>query len=144
MPPRQFFDLNIIGSVESNISFMRNQMMISTYSSVQIYDIKYTVSQSDEVVVAVKSGLLGNYPNPFNPETTLDFYLKSEGFVNIDVFNTRGQKVKTLVNEIRPAGNNTVTWHGVDDNNRAVSSGIYFYRMTTSGYTSTSKMVLLK
>ena len=90
------------------------------------------------------TSLSRNYPNPFNPETTISYSLKDNGFVSIEVYNVLGQKVKTLVNNNVVAGPHQVTWKGHDDNNKNVSSGIYFYRMKTGNYTSTKKMILMK
>jgi len=64
--------------------------------------------------------------------------------VNIEVFNVRGQRVKTLVNDYLPAGEYSVTWDGKDEDGRSVSSGVYFYRMTAGEYTSVKRMVLMK
>ena len=65
--------------------------------------------------------------------------------VTIEVFNVKGQKVTTLVNEYQEAGAQSVEWNGVDENNKSVSSGVYFYKMKAGGrYTSTRKMILLK
>ncbi|MBN2461902.1 MAG: T9SS type A sorting domain-containing protein, partial [Candidatus Cloacimonetes bacterium] len=85
-----------------------------------------------------------NYPNPFNPITNISFSLREAGNVSIEIFNVKGQKVKTLINEYRNSGDHQVVWNGTDDNNRAVDSGIYFYKMSAKGDTETRKMVLLK
>jgi hypothetical protein len=84
------------------------------------------------------------YPNPFNPETTIHFSIPVDTNVTIDIFNVKGQKVKSLVNDMYQTGNHIAVWSGHDNNGRAVSSGIYFYRMQTDGYTATKKMLLLK
>ena len=70
--------------------------------------------------------------------------MHTKGYVSIDVFNIRGQKVKSLVNDFRYTGNHQVIWDGTDDNNRFVSSGVYFYRMETKEFTATKRMLLLK
>ena len=101
------------------------------------------VSNDNELIPAITS-LKGNYPNPFNPETTISFGMNQAGNVELVIYNILGQKVKTLLNENRSAGNHTVVWNGKDSNNRSVSSGVYFYRMTTEGYSKTSKMILMK
>ncbi len=88
--------------------------------------------------------LNGNYPNPFNPTTIINYSLAEEGNIELIVFNIKGQKVKTLINEIMTAGNHQIIWDGKDENSKAVSSGIYFYKMNTNNYTSTKKMILLK
>jgi methionine-rich copper-binding protein CopC len=80
-----------------------------------------------------------NYPNPFNPSTTFEFALPVAGHVNLDVFNVLGQKVETVVDENLNAGIHQVVWDATD-----VSSGVYFYRLTTSDNTETRKMMLLK
>ncbi len=101
------------------------------------------VSNENELIPAVTS-LKGNYPNPFNPETTISFGMNKAGKVEVAIYNILGQRVKTLLSENRSAGNHTVVWNGKDSNNRSVSSGVYFYRMTTEGYSKTSKMILMK
>lgn len=88
--------------------------------------------------------LAQNYPNPFNPSTTITFSIPSEMVCNLDVYNIRGQKVKTLLNENRMAGRHSVVWDGKDANGRSVSSGVYFYRLTTPNRTHISKMLLMK
>jgi len=70
--------------------------------------------------------------------------MAAERQVFLDVFNIKGQKVKTLVNGVRGAGRHSVVWDGNDAGGRAVSSGVYFYRMTSDGYVKTQKMVILK
>ena len=85
-----------------------------------------------------------NYPNPFNPSTIIAFDKEKEGNVKIDIYNIRGQRVTTLVNENFEYGRHTVEWHGTDANGRSVASGVYFYRMETDEYNSTKRMVLMK
>ncbi|MCF7911266.1 MAG: T9SS type A sorting domain-containing protein [Candidatus Cloacimonetes bacterium] len=88
--------------------------------------------------------LSGNYPNPFNPETTIKMALNTDGQVRLDVYNIRGQKVRTLVNEFKDAGNYDIIWNGDDDRGQKVGSGVYFYNMKFGKYTSTKKMILMK
>ncbi|MFH1686225.1 MAG: T9SS type A sorting domain-containing protein [bacterium] len=80
-----------------------------------------------------------NYPNPFNPSTTFEFALPVAGHVDLTVFNVLGQKVESVINENLNAGIHQVVW---DASN--VSSGVYFYRLTTGDNTETRKMMLLK
>jgi hypothetical protein len=108
-------------------------------------NILFVASISEvEVVIPAITALTGNYPNPFNPETTIAFDMSADSHVTIEIFNIRGQKVTTLVNDVREAGIHSVVWKGLDDSGRSVGSGIYFYRMTTDNYTSTQKMILMK
>ncbi|MCD4796550.1 MAG: T9SS type A sorting domain-containing protein [Candidatus Cloacimonetes bacterium] len=102
---------------------------------------------ADNTQIPMKTELLGNYPNPFNPSTTISFSLTTESteHTELTIYNLKGQIVKILVNEKMSAGNHSVVWNGTDEKNQPVSSGIYFYRMRNDGrYTSTKKMILLK
>ena len=88
--------------------------------------------------------LLGNYPNPFNPETEIVFNLNSASEVELSIYNLKGQMIRTLVNGNMSAGEQRVIWNGMDSSNNAVGSGIYYYQIRSGRYTSTGKMVLLK
>ena len=87
---------------------------------------------------------IGNYPNPFNPETTISFTIPIESNLRIDIYNIKGQKVKALINGVYEAGNHKIVWNGLDDNGQNVGSGIYLYRMKTDDFSQTKKMVLMK
>lgn len=88
--------------------------------------------------------LYQNYPNPFNPETSIKYDLKEDGQVLIDIYNLKGQKVRSLVNNVKNAGSYTESWNGTDNNGKQVSSGVYFFRMHTHNQTLTNKMLLMK
>jgi hypothetical protein len=98
--------------------------------------------QTPEIPVAY--GLFQNHPNPFNPATAISFNLPENCEVTLDIYNTNGQRVITLLNKAMSAGSHEVTWNGQDSDNTRVSSGIYFYRLTAGTYTSVKKMMLLK
>ncbi|MCK4653008.1 MAG: S8 family serine peptidase [Candidatus Cloacimonetes bacterium] len=103
----------------------------------------------DNVLNPVVIKLEGNYPNPFNPETTILFSLAQDAKnTEIIIYNIKGQKVKTLLDKQQSAGYHTVMWNGKDNNGRTAASGLYFYKMVSEGnsgrYTSTKKMILLK
>ncbi|MCC7431423.1 T9SS type A sorting domain-containing protein, partial [bacterium] len=85
-----------------------------------------------------------NHPNPFNPTTEIAFSIQKAGFVNLEIFNILGQKVKSLVSEEKEAGNYNVFWDGNDENGKVVSSGIYFYTIKAGNFSDKKKMVLLK
>jgi len=101
-------------------------------------------TDEDIPVVPSINSLSQNYPNPFNPTTTIKFSLEKSGQVNISVFNILGQKIKTLINEIRPAGENETYWDGKDSNGSEVASGVYFYRVRSSALDQTRKMILMR
>ncbi len=100
------------------------------------------IGEDNEMLPLTK--LNNNYPNPFNPTTTISFSIAKSGNVNLDIYNVKGQKVKTLLNSVQTAGDHSAVWNGKDDNNNNLSSGVYFYKLQTEGYTSTKKMLLLK
>ena len=88
--------------------------------------------------------LFSNYPNPFNPETHITFYLPHSVFVTVSVVNVMGNTVKNLLHESKPKGNWSVTWDGRNDYGEFVSAGIYFCLLRVNGVKKTKKMVLLK
>jgi M6 family metalloprotease-like protein len=95
-------------------------------------------------IISYVTQLEGNYPNPFNPITTILYSLAGPEFVSIKIYNIKGQLVYTLVHEPQKPGRHTAIWDGVDHTGRGVSSGIYFYRFQTSSVTTTKKMLLIK
>ncbi|MBD3221452.1 T9SS type A sorting domain-containing protein [bacterium] len=88
--------------------------------------------------------LLPNYPNPFNPATRLVFTTPRSGVVTVELYDVAGRRVRTLVDEVRPAGRHEVLWNGADDAGRALSSGVYFARMRADGFEQTRKMTLVR
>ncbi len=117
-------------------------------------DAEYTVAQTwmvqvDEVstgesLIPEKTDLHQNFPNPFYPETVISYTLKEDSFVIIDVYNSKGQKVITLLNEQNKAGNHQISWNGSDEKGMKLSSGIYFYRMKSGTFETIRKMILAK
>jgi len=96
-----------------------------------------TFSISDFVV-------LQNYPNPFNPQTTIEYYLPKSSWVNLTIYNVLGRKIKVLVNDFQTKGKKSITWDGKDQKGRMVATGIYFYRLETTDYVESKKMLLIK
>ncbi len=88
--------------------------------------------------------LENNYPNPFNPTTTIKFSVPNITKVSLVVYNTLGQKVRTLINNKTLSGNQTAVWNGKNDFGSSVPSGVYYYRMESGSNTITKSMVLLK
>lgn len=95
--------------------------------------------------IASNNGVLyQNYPNPFNPETTISFNIKNPGHVQLEIYNIKGQKVKSLINEYREAGNHSIVWKGTNENKQQVASGIYLYKIRSGKFSSTRKMILIQ
>lgn len=139
-----FMDDNSFGSfIQGNGSHLGGQMM---YMALDIH-FDPADSADENTVVPTVLTVDQNYPNPFNPETTIAFSLQEASNVSVEIYNIRGQKVKTLVNnEHKQPGTHTVTWNGTDNSGRSAASGVYLYRVDADGgrYTSTRKMLLLK
>jgi len=88
--------------------------------------------------------LTGNYPNPFNPSTTIEFSLGKASRTDLSIYNLKGQKVKTLAQGDWAPGNHKIIWQGTDEQNQPVGSGIYFIRLNAGQYTETKKITLIK
>ena len=108
------------------------------------YENQNVIVSTDEDLIPLVTKLNQNYPNPFNPETTINYSLKENAKVSINIYNIKGQKVRTLIKDKLEAGDYSIIWNGKNDNNKPVSSGIYFYKHKTSKYENTKKMILLK
>ncbi len=91
-----------------------------------------------------ETALLGNYPNPFNPSTTITYTVAQTTLVTLKIFNTLGEEIATLVNEMQPAGVRSATWNGRNSNGASIASGIYMYRLSAGDVVLTEKMLYLK
>jgi hypothetical protein len=118
---------------------------------IEAVDLAFADGRYAEVLLNVPSprtpddfALHQNYPNPFNPETRIDFDLPTSSRVELAVYNILGRRIKVLADTEYPAGAHSVVWDGRDENGRAVSSGVYFYRLHSGSLSQSRKMVLLK
>ena len=97
----------------------------------------------DNVAPALKLAA-SNYPNPFNPTTTISYSVPTNGMTSVKIFNLKGQLINTLVNGDKTAGDHTVVWKGIDASGNSVASGLYFMRVENNGKAVTRKMLLSK
>jgi hypothetical protein len=88
--------------------------------------------------------LFQNFPNPFNPTTTISYQLPASNDVELTIYNLLGQQVRSLVKERKPAGFYEVEWDGRDETGKNASSGIYFYRLQAGKYVRTRRLLLIK
>ena len=88
--------------------------------------------------------LHANYPNPFNPTTTISYDLPEQAQVTLGIYNLLGKQIKTLVNQSQDAGKRIAVWDGTDDLGRQVSAGVYLYQIQAGDFIQTRKMLLLK
>jgi hypothetical protein len=102
------------------------------------------LSDSDTPIISMRDTLHNNFPNPFNPTTTISFDIVSDTNVRIDVYNIKGQLVKTLIDAPHDVGPHRVNWDGKDTTGRDVASGVYLYQMSTDTHTDVKKMILMK
>jgi len=111
----------------------------------QVLNISFPfVASSNNEIPALVTKLNNNYPNPFNPSTTLSFTLAEPGRTTLTIYNLKGQLIKRLVDKELTSGMHKVLWNGKDENERNVASGVYFYRLQSKNYQATGKMLLLK
>jgi hypothetical protein len=109
-----------------------------------IYSIDISMSHTNNYEIQIKSNLV-NYPNPFNPVTKIAFSLPQESKIDLSIYNIKGQKVKTLIEEQLEAGSHAVEWNSEDDTGKPVASGIYFCKLRVNSSTvGVKKMLLLK
>jgi hypothetical protein len=94
--------------------------------------------------VPTATALMQNFPNPFNPSTTLTFDVAQAGNVTIQIYDVSGRLVATPLNAHKEIGRHGVEWNGKDTNGSLVPSGIYFYRMRAASFEATKKMILVR
>ncbi|MFC1898369.1 FlgD immunoglobulin-like domain containing protein [Candidatus Cloacimonadota bacterium] len=113
-------------------------------SNMSSIDFIYEGTESGNIIVS-STRLIGNFPNPFNPETTISFSTtENTESTEIVIFNLKGQRVKTLLNQVLPAGHHSAIWNGTDDSGKPVSSGVYFYKLRTGDFEQSKKMLMMK
>jgi len=146
-------------SSEANYTYVDTEVLPGTwYYWLQNMDMDGSFSYHGPVTASVTGGndgpvtpdiplvtsLQNIYPNPFNPVTTITYGLEHSGKVTVEIYNILGQKMRTLVSDTKAAGNYRVRWNGLDDKGRAVTSGIYYVKMTSGNYSQMKKVVLMK
>jgi len=131
--------------VLTHLEIKDNEIWVSTESEGIVHITGLITGLEDEVLRAPQTVRLEkNYPNPFNPSTTIEYSLDKARNITLAVYDISGKKVRTLVSGSAPAGDNQAVWNGLDDNGNGVSSGVYFYRLHGSGISLSGKMLLVK
>jgi hypothetical protein len=88
--------------------------------------------------------LYQNYPNPFNPATTIKFKMPRAAKVTLQIFDSNGKRIRTLLTGNLPSGEHNITWDGTNDSGQRVSSGMYFYKLLSGRFISVKRMLLVK
>jgi photosystem II stability/assembly factor-like uncharacterized protein len=109
-----------------------------------LYVYHPAVSNNDSEQILGNGYQLTNYPNPFNPQTTISFAIEKAEIVKLEIFNSKGQRVKTLLKSRLQPGKHIYVWDGTDNHNNKVSSGVYFYRLEVAGEKHIKQCILLK
>jgi len=130
-----FPDFDLTGRTQDNICYFDN-ISFSPSNSVGVDNRSETLPQG--------FALEQNFPNPFNPFTTLRYDLPEDALVNITIYDMMGRKVKTLINDQQTAGYRSLQWNATNDAGSPVSAGIYLYMIQAEEFSQTRKMVLLK
>ncbi len=147
-PTPLFTNTNPHGETAFKIKINNESLYAVFQSNYNYYLQKISIypftNHNDECLSLNQISLSQNYPNPFNPSTKICYTLKNAGATELSIFNIKGQKVATLVNEVKTAGTHEITWNGIDEQNKKVSSGIYFYRLQSGTSSITKKMILMK
>lgn len=107
-------------------------------------DVPVTTSIEAVTDIADAYRLEGNYPNPFNPSTTIRYVLPEMAQLRLEIHDNNGRRVRLLSERTMPAGFHATIWDGRDDNGVLVPSGTYFYRLTSDRFTATRRMLLMK
>ncbi|NIT59422.1 MAG: T9SS type A sorting domain-containing protein [Aliifodinibius sp.] len=97
-----------------------------------------------QATIPEKFTLYNNYPNPFNPTTTIRYDLAERSKTSLSVYNIAGERIRTLVNDVQSAGSKSVVWNGRNDQGEIVGSGVYVYQIEADGTVKTKKMIFLK
>ncbi len=108
------------------------------------FDPNVSVEEMVEFISQIPIRFLKNYPNPFNPTTTISFEINQCGKTKVEIFNVKGQKVKTLLNEELDVGVHNIVWKGIDEHNKKVANGVYFYKVKVNKEEKINKMIMLK
>ena len=135
--------LDTLGLGLPAIDLLGNPRVWGDYIDMGCYEY-YIADAEENNIIPIKEIIMKNYPNPFNPEVTINYQLAENSPVELVIYNMKGQKVKTLNNESLPAGEHSAIWDGRDYNQQPVSSGIYLYKLKAGDIEKTKKMILLR
>jgi len=114
------------------------------YTTEQIWNISVAVSNDDNAENSIPFVSLTNYPNPFNPETTIMFSFDKNSFVDIKIYDVKGRLVRTLYKDYVEAGLKKITWDGLNNDNKRTASGVYYVRMKSDRDCYTKKITLIR
>ncbi len=119
-----------------------SDMIVTTMGSIFYFQCAITPNGNLDITPVILNS--SNYPNPFNPETTISYHIPKKGNVTVDIYNIKGQKVRSLLKEEQEVGQHSIIWKGHNDQGQKVSSGTYLYRVKSGDEEIVNKMMLVK
>ena len=130
----------------------RDQLILTVKTNELTYfTLAYDANASTGIANAGQQGqiattftIVGNYPNPFNSETTIEYRVQKKTHITLHIFDILGRRVRTLINEVVPGGTHSIVWDGKDENGQMMGSGLYFYVMRSEDHIEKRKTILLK
>ncbi|MFC1898619.1 T9SS type A sorting domain-containing protein [Candidatus Cloacimonadota bacterium] len=135
-------NIYITGTFQDTISFDSSILTSSGESDIFVAKLSVIGSSADNIS-CFNTSLIVNYPNPFNPSTTIEFSLPNDSIVDLLIFNIKGQKIKSLIKNEYTKGSHSIIWNGDDESGKLVSSGIYYYILNVNGKTEAVRKCLL-
>ncbi|MFQ5769614.1 MAG: LamG-like jellyroll fold domain-containing protein [bacterium] len=132
---------NFAGVIDDIRIFNR---VLSPQEIKDLYEISTSVKNSNTDAIPVQNQLFPNFPNPFNPRTTIRYDVRESGEVRLEIYNLLGQKVRTLINQYQTAGRKYVAWNARDDSGNQVANGVYISVLKMDNFVDKKKMILLK
>ena len=133
--------------VETTVT-IKARAYLSGWTPSEVATSTYTIDPTsvDPIIDGIPNQyiLFQNYPNPFNPETQIRFGLPEPNFVELRIYNMRGNEIRILVKDKKAAGMNTVAWDGKDSRGNQVASGVYIYQIRTNEFVDSKKLILMR
>jgi hypothetical protein len=115
------------------------------YNQIQnLYDISTGVNQNSLAEIPTENILYQNYPNPFNSESLISFSITKDSYVSLNIYDILGKRIKSLVSKELKRGFHSIVWDSLNDRSEQVTSGIYFYELSTNGFVLRKKLILLR
>ncbi len=131
-------------AVSRDSDWYLDDFMVADYYDSHWNPVAVSLPGDDVEINPDKFSVSQNFPNPFNPTTTINYHLNRSQHVEIRIFNVQGREIKTLVNTVQHAGQKTIKWNGTDSTGKTVPSGVYIYTITAGSLIESRKMVLMK
>lgn len=134
------------GGSDRGIVYVGKSIKVGNYRNLYFDNLTWVDVEEEAAEQEVLGGfsLSDNYPNPFNPETRIDYLVPRSCHVKLEIFNVLGQRIATLVDESKERGTYQLTWNGRDERGDEVASGVYFYKLEAEDFTQSKKMILMR